>query len=202
MKTQIVIIGLFLYMGCIGKNEKSTFKNTKSNADVEVAIESVERLKKVVEPTKNSDDDLLDLTLQENRKLEDYKKNVLLFSKLGIRVQTTQVESIIPINDDEYGYFYSLSYPEEYPESNLDLYYEMEELMLDYANEDKGNCLFLYSNLAEFVDGEYADFYFEAMEAIAKNNIDEFCNVIYNSLSDTSKKRLEYIYIKHCKSVH
>lgn len=202
IKIQIVIISLFLYTGCIGKSEKSTLKKTKSETDVEVTIESTEKSEMTVETLKNNDSDFLDLALQKNRTLEDYKKTVFMFSRLEKQAQTIDVESIIPINDNEFEYFYSLSSPEEYTESNLDLYYEIDELMLDYANKDKGNCLFLYSNLAEFVDGEYAEYYFEAMEEIAQENIDKFCNVIYNSLSDISKDRLEYIYNKHCKSVN
>ncbi len=202
IKIQIVIISLFLYTGCTGKSEKSTLEKTKSKTDVKVAIESIKKTEETTETLKNNDNVFFDLTFQKNRTLEDYKKNVSMFSRLEKQAQTIDVESVIPINESEFLYFYSLSYPEEYPESNLDLYYEIDELILDNANDDKGNCLFLYSNLAEFVDGEYAEYYFEAMEEIAQDNIDRFCNVIYDSLSDTSKERLEYIYSKYCKSAN
>lgn len=203
MKKVVFIMSVFLFACCARKNKKNKIALSEPNTKMEILDnnEKADTIIKVIENEESS----INMIIQENRSLEDYKENILNFSKFNLEKEgyrTKEIESIIPINDDEFGYFYSLSYPEDYPESNIELYYLIDSLMLENAINDSGNCLFLYLNLAEFVDGEYADYYFEVIENVVSKNLDKFCNTIYDSLSIISRERLEEIYNRYCKSTN
>lgn len=205
MKAKLfLILGItILWLGCSNKEKKSNLakvemekkKNSENNVEAK-ALDSI------VNVPKKKKTDSSKAIQNNNRSLEEYKENLKNFSKSNEGWDIDTVEGIYPINEEEYLFFYSLSYPEEYPESNLELYYELDKTMLDYAIKDVGNCLFLYSNLAEFVDGEYADFYFEAIKDVVKPNVDKFCSMTYPSLSNYSKERLIDIYKEYCKSIN
>ena len=137
--------------------------------------------------------------LSKNRDLNDFKKNIKNISQILINdifLRNHFIESTIPINDSEFSYFYSLTYSSK-EESNL--FYSLNEIIVEASNEDKSNCLKLFLNLAEFVDGDYAEAYFDDIEYVALNIPEKVSNT-YNALSKPSRKRLKIIYNKICKN--
>lgn len=198
----LMICGSLAFVGCKGKSTSGDIFRTESKSEA-MSHSVVQNDLDTISVIKISENNNSSSVIQKkNRTLEEYKENILKFSESTGQILTFQIESIIPINEEEFLYFYSLSYPEEYPESNLELYYKLDKTMLEYAIKDIDNCLFLYSNLAEFVDGEYADFYFEAIKDVVKSNVDKFCSITYPSLSNYSKERLIDIYEEYCKSIN
>ncbi|MCB0373155.1 MAG: hypothetical protein KDD31_09120 [Muricauda sp.] len=188
-----LIIGTFILLASCKENSKNLIQAKNQTVNKEVN-------KGIVEPQpKKKKYDTLILLQKKTRSLEDYKESILRFSNSNESLALKTVENIYPINEEEYLLFYSLSYPEEYPESDLELFYKIDKTMLDYAIKDKGDCFFLFSNLAEFVDGEYADYYFEAIESTVKNNTDKFCGFVYGALTNFSKERLNELYEDYCK---
>lgn len=108
-----------------------------------------------------------------------------------------EIENIIPRTLKEFIVFYELTYPDINKSTE---FYKINELILKYSKEDKGDLFFLLLNMAEFVDGEYAEGYFYDIEDIIVKNKVKFC-VIYKYLSKESKRRIEDIYLEVCKGI-
>ncbi|MFL9837852.1 hypothetical protein ABS768_10110 [Flavobacterium sp. ST-75] len=62
------------------------------------------------------------------------------------------------------------------------------------------NCIEKYSNIAPYVDGEYAEGFFADIAYIADENPDTFCKV-YNYLLPVSKDKLSSVYKKVCLGI-
>ena len=102
----------------------------------------------------------------------------------------------IPRSEEEYLTFYSLTYP-DMEKPIRDGFYELNNAFKEKANARISDFFIAYLQLSQFVDGEYADGYFEDVEFVIKNNIDYFCE-IYPSLPVNKVKRLQSSYTKHC----
>ena len=193
MKYNINLTLVFsLLIGC--SNNKNP--NPERSIEVTEKIQVVETIEYSDLNSESSNSDKESLVFQDIRSLTEYKANIESFAN-SEHIDISIVENVIPINEDEYFLFYSMSYPEEHEESNLELYYKIDEMMLIYASKDLGNCLSLYSNMAEFVDGEYADYFFGVMNIIVEKNKLKFCK-IYTDLSSQSKIRLKNEYENSC----
>lgn len=140
----------------------------------------------------------IDLYIQEKRTLEEYKFN---FDKAKVFYKDLSVydidvlETLIPQNAPEFIHFYSLSYPET---GDIQLYNKLNLLFFDAALNDMGELLKLFSNLAEFVDGEYAESFFDEIDLIIERNTTDFCE-IFKDLSRRSKLRLIEKDIFYCE---
>ena len=200
-KTFFILTGIAtLSIGCMdrGKTSPDLAVQAKNSLDTIKAVTNAVPPPKLPSP-KNQDS--LKVFLGRNRTLDEYVENLKVFenrSQNKEHAPSNLLEGIVPINDTEFGHFYSLSYPEEYPESNLDLYWAINDAMEQSALSNQGNCIYLYLNLAEFVDGEYAESFSYIIPVLAEKHQSKFCNV-YHELSERSKYILEDIFDDYCE---
>ncbi len=134
-----------------------------------------------------------------SRTMEDYKNNILKAKEVLNNKNTLDniaVESIIPVNIEEFRFFYGLTYSTE---EDWIFFEKINVLILQKAQSDSGNCIEKYSNLAEFVDGEYAEGFYDDILSIAERNPNKFCN-IFENLSTDSKKNLLEAYKEVCNN--
>jgi hypothetical protein len=134
------------------------------------------------------------------RTISEYKKSINYFSKKKVNnklIKTTDVENITPTTEEEFSFYYSLTYSDD---KNQQIHDAITSEILDKAIEDKGSVLFLYLNMAGFVDGEYAEGYHAYIENVTTNNKTKFC-AIYKYLSKKSKWILEPLYNEVCKGI-
>lgn len=107
------------------------------------------------------------------------------------------IESVIPVNMKEFVYFIELTYSDDKGQILFD---EINLKIFKFARENRGNTFFLCLNMAEFVDGAYAESYHSDIEDVVMNNKKKFCNV-YNNLSKESKRIIDPLYKEVCKGV-
>lgn len=135
------------------------------------------------------------------RFIDDYKRNLntLVEKKLeSIKVTDFEIiEKIVPATQDEFSYYYGLTYSGDEKTAKFD---QINELILKYSREDRGSLLFLLLNMAEFVDGEYAEGYFYDIEEVIIENKVKFC-AIYKHLSKEPKRRIDGLYMEVCKGI-
>lgn len=132
----------------------------------------------------------------QKRKVTDYKKLIELFKGKILNNQNVSnevVELLIPLSEDEYLELYSLTFPSN---NHNKLFQKIDSAIGRSAIENRGNCLALYLKMSEYVDGEYAESYFEDVDFIIGKNKDAFC-VIYDK---GKMKRLKDFYIDYCKN--
>ena len=140
----------------------------------------------------------INLYIQEKRTLEEYKFNFdkakVFYEELSVN-NIDVLEALIPQNSLEFIHFYSLSYPET---GDIQLFNKLNLLFFEAALNDMGKFLKLFSNLAEFVDGEYAESFFDEIDLIIERNTTGFCK-IFKNLSRKSKLRLIEKEIFYCE---
>lgn len=171
MKKAFIIILTLVLIGCVNNQKKEN-------------IEVPKKTDKTV------------LLQKKPRTLDEFKNNIFKFSKSNssnLLSKPADVESIIPDNEEEMLYLYSLSYPEK----DIELYDFINAEILKNAMDNLGNCFILYLNMSEFVDGELAESYFSDIDIVIDKNRLEFCKT-YRLLSKGSKTRLQDIYVKYC----
>ncbi len=186
---KIILLLIFVIVASCNSKKKNSIVSDKSETSIK---------KDTIGDTSKENQVDTTFVFSKNRTLNDYKnniKNISLALENSI-LKNHYVESIIPINDSEFGYFYDLTYSNE-EDSNL--FYSLNELIVKISNEGKSNCLNLFLNLAQFVDGDYAESYFDDIEYLTLNNREKFCNA-YKSLSKSSIDRLKSIYDKICNN--
>jgi len=105
--------------------------------------------------------------------------------------------AIIPSSEKEFSEFYSYTYPEK-DSSVHKVFYQIDNLIIKNATENKNGFLKKYLELAIFVDGEYAESYAEESEFIICKNPTSFCG-LYENLSQRSKEFFEDQYLEYCK---
>ena len=197
MKEKIIIIlSLILFTSCVKEvNNKSSIKKELEN---QTNINKSAN-KRSIEKNSNEIDTLIGspMILSNTRNLLEYKRNIKIFYRLLSENGSLNIDNlhgIIPINSNEYHYYYSLSHPEK----DIDRFDYIDQLIFHNALQDQGNVLKLYLNMSEFVDGEYADSYFGELENVIQNNSYKFCKEIYDSLSGRSRVRLVEFHKKFC----
>ncbi|NQX86670.1 MAG: hypothetical protein HRT67_12335 [Flavobacteriaceae bacterium] len=201
MKNKVVL--LFIIVICFScKDTKKEINevsiNQTNKAQVEEPIKKVETRKE--ESTAKVKQEIEQFVFERDttRILEDYKRNIKQAKKLlkhQKRLDDNIIESLIPLNLEEFSFYYDLTYSTE---ENLNFFDKVDMLIIKKTQENIGSCIKRYSNLAEFVDGEYAEGFFDDVFHIAQRNSEKFCS-IYASLTDVSKYRLESVYNEVCK---
>lgn len=133
------------------------------------------------------------------RTIKEYQKSINDFSKKNINglITITDVEGVTPISQEEFIFYYGLTYSDE---SNQALHDGITTKVLDNAIEDNGMVFFLYADMAQFVDGEYAESYHSYIETVVSNNKKKFC-AIYKYLSKESQRILTSLYLEVCKGI-
>lgn len=192
MKKLIFIICVISLFSC---------KENKNNKEAKQAVNKNTLVKVNKDSLVTSQDTLkVFFNLDIKRMLGDYKDNIskakeVLKSKNTL--DNIAVESVIPINLEEFMFFYKLTYSTE---EDWDFFERINTLIIQKSQSDAGNCIERYSNLAEFVDGEYAEGFYGDILIIAKRNSNKFCNIFIN-LSAISKKNLLDVYNEVCKGI-
>lgn len=189
MKAIILIFFLnFILISCLDKKDSSlTPENTIPDASAQDSI---------ISPKNDYTNNQLVFELDSLRTLEDYINNWKSISILKINNKTIEnhhIESIIPLNDGEYNYFYSQSFPE----NNSSLFDFVNSEIFKKSLDDEGNFFYFFSNMAEFVDGEYAESFFDEITTIVLKNEEKFC-MFYERLSEESKMYLKDLYQNFC----
>ncbi|PQV44588.1 hypothetical protein CLV33_1203 [Jejuia pallidilutea] len=196
----LLFFNLFLITGCNNKTEKKNLeKETVASSKIEI------RQEKIIDTIENKD--MLNVkaidTIKPNkivRTINEYKTNIDNFSKKKADselITIKDVESVTPTSEEEFDFYYSLTYPDI---NKQDLYNSITSAILDNAVEDKGIMFFLYLDMAQFIDGEYAEGYHVYVETVVFNNKKKFC-AIYKHLSKDSKWILEALYKEVCKGI-
>jgi len=197
-KTVLITIIVLLLINSCSNNLKSEKKNVYvlNNKDTVPKAEIINKnphLNKKIKSEK-----IIDTLppIKIVRTIEDYKKSI---SKYSIKTthKLSEIENLIPTTEKEFDFFYDLTYSDE---SNSNLFNKINLDILNYAMEDKGDVFFLYTNMSEFVDGEYAEAFYADLEMISKNNKEKFC-FNYKYLSEKSKKLLEDMYNDICNGI-
>lgn len=125
-----------------------------------------------------------------NEKLQITIKHLITGKELSVE----QIQDAIPKTEDDFITFYSYT---EKDEKNNVAFYELNNLILKYAIKGESNILKPYLLLSEFVDGDYAESYFEDVETVIKKNRDIFCK-LFTELPKKKVKRLSNLYSKYC----
>ena len=123
-------------------------------------------------------------------KLKTTIKSIILEEKLTIE----QIQRAIPKTEEEYFVFYS--YTEKDGRYN-EAFYELNNLIFKNAMSNEKGVFRLYLLLSEFVDGEYAESYFEDVEAVIIENMQSFCE-LFSQLPKKKVKRLLELHDKYC----
>lgn len=134
------------------------------------------------------------------RTLKEYEANIFEVSKkisLNELLTVDDIESVIPITIDEFSLYYELTYPEVNSQKIFD---RIDSEIIQKAKQDIGTIFFLYLNIAEFVDGEYADGYSSDVETVVLKNKEKFC-IMFRHLSEGSKFRLNSLYKEVCLGI-
>lgn len=121
--------------------------------------------------------------------------DVILQYSLGRTVSLDSLQNSIPRTMDEFLIYYHTSDTEN---EKRKYFFKLDSEIGFNAANNKGDFLRLYLELSSFVDGEYAESYFQDADFIISKNKKAFCE-IYSKLSDNSKKKLEENAAQDCK---
>jgi hypothetical protein len=102
------------------------------------------------------------------------------------------IATVIPATDEEFSKWYELTYDDK----GTKYFYRLDDLFYKYALKND-EVLRQYLNLAEFVDGEYAESYFDDISFLVKKRRRQFCST-YKELSSRARERL-HDYQLQCK---
>jgi hypothetical protein len=110
-------------------------------------------------------------------------------------VDAKTVEYLIPRSQKEWKEYYSFT--KKGPGFNK-AFYQLDNLIGKYASLNYLKTLKLYLEMSPFVDGEYAEGYFDDADFIIGKQKKEFCR-IYPDLSKKTKYLFEGSYKNYCK---
>jgi hypothetical protein len=125
----------------------------------------------------------------------DYRKSLsYVLLNLNSITDLKKIAYVIPISEAEAEIYFSSDYT-----NKLSRYFKkMEEKIVKLSIAGNNQILTKYLYLSEFVDGYFAEDYFDDIEKIAKMRKDAFCNKL-NTLNKTKTKRLNEIRAKYCQ---
>ncbi len=112
-------------------------------------------------------------------------------------LNNSELLKLIPETSAEYINYYSCTSPTKGENVN-DAFIIIDDNIKANATQNVQGFLIKYLELSQFVDGEYAESYFEDIDFIIEGNKNIFCTT-YNNLTDISKSKLEDYYNQYCK---
>lgn len=128
-------------------------------------------------------------------------KNTLIGSvkkmEMGDSITSALLIKCIPKTDKEYMSFYSLTYPSKVKVDKKS-YYKLIDLFYKRALDGNESVYRSLLEMSKFVDGEFADSYFEDLDFIVAKDKSLFCKV-YLIANPEKVKRLESVYGETCK---
>jgi hypothetical protein len=113
----------------------------------------------------------------------------------GKKITIEQILISIPRTQEEFGIFYS--YTEREEKYNV-AFYKLSNITLDQVKKKNKNIFKSYLLLSQFVDGEYAESYFDDIESLIEKDKQLFCE-IYSELPKEKLTRLKDYYKMCCK---
>ncbi len=130
-----------------------------------------------------------------------YKNNL---DKVILKIVENQIvplmaiEKCIPNTEGNYSYYYHYTYPDK-SEDEVKAFYKLDSMIYKNAETGKMNFPEKVFLMADFVDGEYAEPYFEDyIKKIALKNKKCFCNT-FIKISEKNRLQLEDFYSNLCK---
>ncbi|OFX34018.1 MAG: hypothetical protein A2W92_04230 [Bacteroidetes bacterium GWA2_42_15] len=128
-------------------------------------------------------------------------KNTLISSvkklEMGDSIASALLIKCIPKTDKEYMSFYSLTYPSKVKVDKKS-YYKLIDLFYKRALNGNESVYKFLLEMSKFVDGEFADSYFEDLDSIVAKDKSLFCKV-YSIANPEKVKRLDSVYEENCK---
>jgi len=172
MKAYLIIF-FFIFLSCTNRRDKV---NTLNNLNLKS-----QSSKENIQPT----------SVVYRKLLQDFHK----IYRRNRGLTQVQISSVIPTNHYEYLDYYSYS---QGSEDSMFYFFAMDSLVKVNAHSGNEEILFRYLNLASFVDGEYAEGYFEDITFVIDNQKIKFCQ-LYPKLENGAKEWLEELYFENCK---
>jgi len=170
-KKLIIILLLPMILSC---------KNNESNNGIK--IDTLKKTDSSINQRHSNKEVMLDSQHLSKRDYTRILKEAISKIKIN-KIDTEFIKLVIPLNEEEFGQFYGLTYNE----NTKDTFFKLDQLFYKYSkNED----VFLkYLNLAEFADGEYAESYFEDIDVLIYEKKTLFCK-LYKIISTEARERL------------
>lgn len=109
-------------------------------------------------------------------------------------IDTDELYKILPTTEGEFNVYFSCDYCHN--KNVVKSWQILDNVFQQMALSDSATFL-KYLNIADFVDGYYAEVYFDNLSTIIESNEPLFCDY-YFKLSDERKKRLESYYSEFC----
>jgi hypothetical protein len=160
MKTTLLLILFFSFSSC----DQKVDNNKVIVAEEIKTASSTEKLEQFVKP----------FVYQPDRSIEEYGQilNRLYELKSLDSVENSLILEYIPVSLEEYKLFYEKSYSKD--KSVLERFDNLNQLIFRKTTE--GDCTYLnaYVKLSIFVDGEFAETYFDNLDFVAMDR-DDFC---------------------------
>jgi hypothetical protein len=124
-------------------------------------------------------------------------KNVFLKISEKKDASNVELQKIIPRTEEEFIEYISYS-SEDRPKEFRRVFGEIDSIIAMNAKKNLDDFFKLFLEMAPFVDGMYAETYFEKVDMVIEKNMILFCH-IYNSLNQESKKRLGDYSKQYCR---
>ncbi|UTA69283.1 hypothetical protein [Emticicia sp. 21SJ11W-3] len=129
----------------------------------------------------------------------DYKTELYaLLEKFNSQKKLTDEELVrlIPKTENEFSVYYSLTSPNK--EKKWNVIFSNIEIYIGKRASVSQKAFRAYVGLTNFVDGEYAEGYFDRLDFLIGKHTKYFCK-IFSSLSSNEKRRLSDLYSQYCK---
>ena len=105
-----------------------------------------------------------------------------------------KIEYVIPASEAEAIIYFSSDYKKKFSP----YFQKLQKKIVDLCIAGNSQILIKYLYMSEFVDGYFAEDYFDNIEKIAKVRKGSFCNTL-TTLDKTKTKRLNEIKAKYCQ---
>ena len=133
---------------------------------------------------------------------QNYSYNSNLISAIkkvekGDSLSTELIVMTIPKTEKEYLLFYSYTDPDKKETLNKDAYYKLIDLYYKKSSQGNEEVYKYLLELSMFVDGEFAESYFEDLDFIVSTNKILFCKV-YSISEKTKVLRIKDVYKEYC----
>ncbi len=124
--------------------------------------------------------------------------NAMLLIENGDTLSDNILIDCIPKSDTNFSEFYALTYHEYDTLVNINTYYKLNDTFFKTA-ESGNNLAYKYLlEMSMFVDGEYAESYYDNIEALISFNKPLFC-AVFAKLDPTKTEKLIEYYNDFCK---
>ena len=129
-----------------------------------------------------------------------YKHTLIRYIKkveLGDSITSVHLIKCIPKTEKQYMSFYSLTYQSK-AKVDKKSYYKLIDLFYKSALDGNESVYKFLIEMSKFVDGEFADSYFEDLDFIVAKDKSLFCK-LYSIAYPKKIKRLESVYEENCE---